>query len=75
MKDNKEKSNNFEPLFAGTVCLLLGYGWFSFWSEDGVDVFWIGDLVGWFFYVFGVLGIISGIIGYLKDIFLKKRST
>ena len=43
MKDNKEESNNFEPLFAGIVCLLLGYGWFWFWSEDGVDVFWIGD--------------------------------
>ena len=74
MKDNKEEDSNFNSLFAGIILFLLGYGWFSFFDTDGVDVFWIGDLVGWFFYGFGALGIIAGIIGFLKDTFSKKKS-
>ena len=74
MKDNKEESTNFNSLFAGIVLFLIGYGWFSFFEMVSGDTRWLVDLVGWFFYGFGVLGIISSIIGFLKDKFSKKKS-
>lgn len=73
MKDNKEKTTNFEGLFAGIALFLIGYGWISFFAIT-TSTHWLIDLVGWFFCGFGVLAIIASIIGFLKDKFSKKKS-